>query len=46
MSGNGSGRSSTKSVSENAATLAPMPNATMRIAVRAKPRARLNERAV
>jgi hypothetical protein len=43
---NGSGRISTKSVTENAAVLAPTASATMAIAVSAKPGARPSVRAV
>jgi hypothetical protein len=43
---NGSGRRRTKSVTENAAVLAPTPSATMTIAVRVKPRERFSVRAV
>jgi hypothetical protein len=45
-SANGSGRKSTKSVSENAAVLAPTPSATITIAVSANPRERFSVRAV
>ena len=44
-SGNGSGRSSTKSVTENAAVVAPMPSATITTAVSANPGARRSMRA-